>query len=539
MEAERNKLSIVQDICGQFGLTALTTQITACKNLLSENAAVNVAVLGKFKAGKSSFLNSLSGVNILPTGAVPVTAVITELFWAPQKTITVKFLNGESKAVLAAEIAGYASEELNPGNRKSAASIKIGLPSLAEYRGVCFVDTPGLDSAHRHNTETSLDWLPNTGLALITISADAPLSEQDIELIEKARHHSPRIVILLTKADRLAAAEIGQVLDFVRQKINDRFGKDLPVYPFSIKDGFADLREDFARKALMPLSRDIGTERAGIFSHKITSLESQCRDYLLAARAAAGKAAQEREQLKALALQHKTRLKSLKSDFSAIFARMSESTRQEIEKTILAHKGPAEKELKETLSIKFNGHSPNLLQMTRTYNSELERFFSDKTASIFEKEKARLEKLADDCTRAFATKADDFSARLSMETEKALGVILPQIRIEFPQGKIPAPDIRISQAFDSHLELLWFLIPTWIFRNALRRHFIGLIPFENEKNLTRLAMRLAESLNAKTKRAMDIALEHSKTIQDTVEKALLTSPESLSEIETALRTLSH
>ena len=176
MSAESERLAGLKDICGRRAITAVGPQIKACEKLLSADAAVNVAVLGKFKAGKSSFLNSLAGKEALPVGVVPVTAVITELFWAPEENVRVKLLDGKEERITLAGAEYFVREEFNPKNRRGAASVEIALPSLAAYKGARFVDTPGLDSALHHNTKTSLEWLPNTGLAIIAVSADAPLS---------------------------------------------------------------------------------------------------------------------------------------------------------------------------------------------------------------------------------------------------------------------------------------------------------------------------------------------------------------------------
>src|SRR5579863_1271575 len=40
---------------------------------------LHLAVLGQMKRGKSSFINALLGAEILPTGVLPVTSVITEI----------------------------------------------------------------------------------------------------------------------------------------------------------------------------------------------------------------------------------------------------------------------------------------------------------------------------------------------------------------------------------------------------------------------------------------------------------------------------
>ncbi len=533
MRNTESRLSAIEAVSADFVMKALDGQIAACKSLLSGNAAVNIAVLGKFKSGKSSFLNSLAGREVLPTGAVPVTAVVTELYYAASETASVRLSGGEKIPITFGDIAGYVAEELNPKNRRAAALVEIGLPSLEAYKGARFVDTPGLDSAFRHNTETSLDWLPNTGLALIAVSADSPLSEQDLELIEKTRRHSPRITVMLTKADRLSPAELPRVLDFVRARLAARFGGDIPVLPFSIKEGFGAMRAEFYRKALLPAG-DAGAERVRILEHKLVSLERQCLEYLLAAKAAALKGEEERRILETLALEQNARFETLARDFKAIFSRNSEQCRLQVEKIILAHRPALQKELKAEVQSRLSGGSMNLLEMTRQYTALMEEFFAGKTAVLFEAEKHRLEKLAHACAGPFAAMTNDFIARLSQEAEKALGARLPQNRWEPGPPALPPPDVRIGQAFDSHIELLWFLIPARLLKKRLLTHFAGLIPFEVEKNLTRLAMGLAAALDNKAEGAMSAALEHAKNTLTTVERLLRSSPGTLAEIEAAI-----
>ena len=48
--------------------------IEDCKNRLGQGA-LHLAVMGMFKRGKSSFVNTLLGMDILPTSVVPVTSI--------------------------------------------------------------------------------------------------------------------------------------------------------------------------------------------------------------------------------------------------------------------------------------------------------------------------------------------------------------------------------------------------------------------------------------------------------------------------------
>ena len=54
------------------------------------------------------------------------------------------------------QIGGYISEKENPENAKQVDLITVELPELRRFRGLKFVDTPGLESALSHNTQTSL-----------------------------------------------------------------------------------------------------------------------------------------------------------------------------------------------------------------------------------------------------------------------------------------------------------------------------------------------------------------------------------------------
>ena len=533
MRGAESRLAAIESVSGAFGMKVLRGQITACKCLLSEGAEVNVAVLGKFKAGKSSFLNCLAGRDVLPTGVVPVTAIVTELYGAASETASVKLLGGEVREIPLSEVPDYVNEERNPKNRRGAASVAIGLPALAEYEGARFVDTPGLDSALRHNTETSLDWLPNTGLALITISADSPLSEQDLALIEKTRAHSPEITLLLAKADRLTPGELVQLLGFVRGRLKEHFGRELPVYPFSIKPEFAALREEFREKVLKPFASGIGALRARIVEHKLGSLERQCRDYLLAAKTAARKSEEERGQLEALANAQRARFGTLRNDFKTILERNAGQCRSRLEAALLAHAPDVMRELKTVLRSKLS-RPLNLLKMTRAYSAAMEEFFAGQTAALFQKEKPLLEKLALEGAASFTAMANDFTSRLAQEAGKALGARLPQSRWQPPPARLPLPDVRIGQAFDSHMELLWFLIPARLLRKRLLGHFESLVPFEAEKNLTSLAMGLADDINKTGRTAMLAALDYAQATLDTIERLLRSHPDTLKEIDSAL-----
>ena len=87
-------LSRLQGICDQFHIVSLNRQIEACKSLLHQDKLIDVAILGQFKAGKSSFLNSLIGKPLLPVGVIPVTTTITRLQYGKRERATIRYFDG-------------------------------------------------------------------------------------------------------------------------------------------------------------------------------------------------------------------------------------------------------------------------------------------------------------------------------------------------------------------------------------------------------------------------------------------------------------
>ena len=85
----------VEAIRRKFGVESLVPQLAACREMLKGGGVVDVAVLGQFKAGKSSFLNGLIGGAVVPVDDLPSTAVVTRIGYGPRERVTVHSLAGE------------------------------------------------------------------------------------------------------------------------------------------------------------------------------------------------------------------------------------------------------------------------------------------------------------------------------------------------------------------------------------------------------------------------------------------------------------
>ncbi|HJX16547.1 MAG TPA: dynamin family protein, partial [Candidatus Deferrimicrobiaceae bacterium] len=75
----KTRLDAIQGICVQFRIDSLAPQVAATSETLRSGGVVDIAVLGQFKAGKSSFLNCLIGREAMPVDVLPATAVVTRI----------------------------------------------------------------------------------------------------------------------------------------------------------------------------------------------------------------------------------------------------------------------------------------------------------------------------------------------------------------------------------------------------------------------------------------------------------------------------
>ena len=89
---------------------------------------LNIAVLGRFKAGKSSFLNHLIGRPLLPVGVIPVTSVVTEIQWGPEERAEILFADGRRDQAPLDRIGDFISESHNPQNSKQVARVRVSYP---------------------------------------------------------------------------------------------------------------------------------------------------------------------------------------------------------------------------------------------------------------------------------------------------------------------------------------------------------------------------------------------------------------------------
>ena len=104
-------LNTIRNIAREQDFQAILNEVNDLEQFSGSNRWLDVVVLGQFKAGKSSMINSFLQREILPMGVLPVTAIITRLVYAPRDKITITRLDGSKFEIKPGELSAYVTEK--------------------------------------------------------------------------------------------------------------------------------------------------------------------------------------------------------------------------------------------------------------------------------------------------------------------------------------------------------------------------------------------------------------------------------------------
>jgi len=201
-----------------------------------------VAVVGEFKRGKSSLINTLLGTEILPTDILPTTAVVNKIVYDAEQSIVINYKDGSSEETTIEKLKDYATK-LDDEKEKLALTISditVKFPSVLGQNRIEIIDTPGLND-DEVMSEKTFEVLDKIDTAIVVISATMPLSATEQRLIMDliAQPKIYHLTFVISFIDRLDE-EDGEVEEMIQQ-ITARLEKNTYDLFKSSYGGNADL----------------------------------------------------------------------------------------------------------------------------------------------------------------------------------------------------------------------------------------------------------------------------------------------------------
>ena len=146
-----------------------------------------LVVVGEFNAGKSAFINALTGERRMEEGVTPTTAQVTPV----------------------------------------------------RFDDINIVDTPGTNAVIREHEEITARYVPRADLVLFVTSADRPFTETERAFLEQIRDWGKKVVVVINKIDILAGEkELSEVRAYVADNARRLLGVTPEIFPVSSRAAF-------------------------------------------------------------------------------------------------------------------------------------------------------------------------------------------------------------------------------------------------------------------------------------------------------------
>jgi tRNA U34 5-carboxymethylaminomethyl modifying GTPase MnmE/TrmE len=222
------------------------------------------------------------------------------------------------------------------------------------------VDTPGLGSVLAHNTEATRTWMPNVAVALVTVSAERPLSDEDRRLVAEARQTAPRVVVVLTKVDLLTDHELDEVIAFLDRALRESFGDKIPVLPFSSRVHPERWVRQLREAVLQPVAGNVVGERQAALALKLATLDRACRGYLTVGLQAAERTGADLDRLRAAVFTEAVNAAVIRDELRLAQERVCAGTRSAFTDLFLARRVAVEQQVTSALGAELRAWRSNL-----------------------------------------------------------------------------------------------------------------------------------------------------------------------------------
>ena len=124
-------LSDSAEVISELNMTSASENLNKLSDKVS-NDTFKIQVIGTFKNGKSTFINSLLGESVLPAYALPCTAVINEVKYGEEKEAILHFRNPLPEK-LPESISPKAMSHMQAHGMENVPPLKIGYDEIEDY----------------------------------------------------------------------------------------------------------------------------------------------------------------------------------------------------------------------------------------------------------------------------------------------------------------------------------------------------------------------------------------------------------------------
>lgn len=186
------------------------------------NDSFDIAIVGEFKRGKSTLINSLLGKDVLPTDILPCSATLNRVTYSITPSVKIEYKDGRVEEIDINRLPDYVTK-LTEESEKISETVReatVYYPINFCRNNVDIIDTPGLND-DQNMTDVTLSILPQVDAAILVIMAQSPFSDFERDFLENKLLVSDlgRILFVVTGIDRCDEDEVERVLQLIETRI--------------------------------------------------------------------------------------------------------------------------------------------------------------------------------------------------------------------------------------------------------------------------------------------------------------------------------
>lgn len=211
---------------------------------------ITIVVVGEFNAGKSTLVNALCGMDVLPAGIIPTTATVNVVGYSPSEGIQVRYADGSSRDLAFSRDAVQQFTARN-GDQSQVREVHITTPSVPP--DLVLIDTPGVNDINQTRSEIVYGTLPEADIILFLMDIQQPLKRSEVDFLRSRILGTSLVktIFALNHIDRVSSeAEVSAAVEFVRN---------------GIKSIYTEVAKSFARTGAHELASELESAAIPIF----------------------------------------------------------------------------------------------------------------------------------------------------------------------------------------------------------------------------------------------------------------------------------
>lgn len=182
----------------------------------------HVAVVGEFRRGKSSLINAMLGLKVLPADVTPTTATINRITFGTEPQVTICYKDGGTELIPIEELKNYVTKQTEEMEER-ALSIReavVSYPTVICQNHIDIIDTPGLND-DESMTGITLALLKEIDVVIVAVSALSPFSEVEKGFVTEliARETISDVIFVVTFIDQVDEEDLQKLLDNIKKRI--------------------------------------------------------------------------------------------------------------------------------------------------------------------------------------------------------------------------------------------------------------------------------------------------------------------------------